>query len=116
MAQNGFAIFFILVLASCVFGLVLSALQDWQRIVEAVTGKSGAGEEEPLVYRTIMRAPAELPIVAQRMVLHSEEEAPTPAVALSSLAARTAAARRWSAGPAPRSARQLRFHFAAAGR
>ena len=87
MAQNGFAIFFILVLASCAFGLVLSALQDWQRIVEAVTGRSGSGEEELLVYRTIMRAPAELPIVAQRMVLHSEEEAPPPALAASSLAA-----------------------------
>ena len=105
MAQNGFAIFFILVLASCAFGLVVSALQDWQRIVEAVTGKSGSGEEELLVYRTTMRAPAELPIVAQRMVLHSEDEAP----------ARKVAARRWSAGPQPRSARQLRFQFAAAG-
>lgn len=109
MAQGGFAFFFLLVLASSAFALVASALQDWQRIVDAVTGRSASGEEELRLYRTVMRAPIDLPVIAQRMLPRGEGHDPAHRVE-----ARNAASRGWSTGAARRPARQLRFHFAAA--
>ncbi len=72
MAQNAFAAFFMLVFASCGIALFLSLAQDWQRIVSALTDAPPAPRAAP-AYRTSYRSPAEVPLVAQRLVLRSED-------------------------------------------
>lgn len=67
MAQNSFAIFFMLVLAGCALSLVLAVGDDWARIVSALIREPVAALPPP-AYRLTHRAPADLPVVAQRLL------------------------------------------------
>ncbi len=69
MAQNGFAFFFVLVLAGCAFSLFKSIKANWQRIVKAIAGE--APNAQPMTYRAWQRRPIDVPEVAQRMALSS---------------------------------------------
>jgi hypothetical protein len=73
MAVIGFAGFFILVTLGCAVALGLSIAEHWQRIVAVVSG-SGEAVESARRFTAKQCSPAELPSVAQRMVLHELDE------------------------------------------
>jgi hypothetical protein len=73
MAIIGFAGFFILVALGCAVALGLSIAEHWQRIVAAMDGSEEAVESARRFTAT-QCSPAELPSVAQRMVLHELDE------------------------------------------
>lgn len=79
MAQNGFALFFLLVLAGGAVSLVASLRASWKPILAAILAKPDAAQR-PLAYRAWQRRPIDVPEVARRMVLKdlSEEPAARP--------------------------------------
>jgi hypothetical protein len=72
MVQNGYAIFFLLMLAAALASLVRSFGESWARIANALA------PEEPCpvaaVYSTRLVPAAEVPWVAQRLVLRELDE------------------------------------------
>lgn len=73
MAFVGFTGFFVLVTIGCLAMLGLSVAENWKAILSAINGR----EESDLAARrftTSQCSPAELPAVAQRMVLHELRE------------------------------------------
>jgi hypothetical protein len=73
MSVIGFAGFFILVTLGCAVALGLSIAEHWQRIVAAIDG-SEERVEAARRFTATQCSPAELPWVAQRMVLHELDE------------------------------------------
>jgi hypothetical protein len=101
MALFGFAGFFILVTIGCVSALGLSIAENWQRILIAINGSEEA-VAAARSFTTTQCSPAELPSVAQRMVLHDLcDEAIARDVPSS-----------WSFEELPRRGRQIAFNFA----
>ena len=101
MAVIGFAGFFILVTLGCAVALGLSLAEHWQRIVAAINGSEEAVEASRRFTAT-QCSPAELPSVAQRLVLHELDEeielVEEPAI--------------WSFERAPLRSNQMAFRFA----
>jgi hypothetical protein len=102
MAVIGFAGFFILVTFGCAVALGLSLAEHWQRIVAAING-SGEAVEAARRFTATRCSPAELPTVAQRMVLHELDEA------FEDAEEEPAA---WSFHSIPRRSNQMAFKFA----
>ena len=75
MAQNGFALFFLLVLTGGAISLALSLRASWKPIVAAITQEPDAAHG-PLAYRSWQRRPIDIPEVAQRMVLKALPDEP----------------------------------------
>jgi hypothetical protein len=92
MVQNGFAMLFLLALAAGGFSLVRTVRESWRDIHGALVPRPSPSA--PVVYRTATCPAAEVPWVAQRLVLRELDEALPEAVLPSAWVARpmTAAA------------------------
>lgn len=103
MVQNGYAIFFLLLTAAALVSIVRSLHESWSRIADALgADQPGAA---PAVYSTTCVPIAEVPWVAQRLVLRELDEALPPARPLFAA---------WTArSPHPQSGAQMAFAFAA---
>ena len=75
MAQNGFALFFLLVLTGGAVSLLVSLRASWKPIIAAITQEPDAAQG-PLAYRAWQRRPIDVPEVAQRMVLRALPDDP----------------------------------------
>jgi hypothetical protein len=78
MAQNGFAIFFLLVLACGVAMLVRTAAASFAAVASALLGADPA-EEQPRRYTLRRRRPADLPRIARRLRLRVAMDLRPPA-------------------------------------
>jgi hypothetical protein len=99
----GFTGFFLLVMIGCAVTLGVSIAENWQRIFAAIDGAGEAGSVQTArCFTTTHCSPAELPAVAQRMVLHELDEqfeqAEEPAL--------------WTFGRPARRSNQMAFRFA----
>ena len=100
MVQNSFSLLFLLVLGAGAFSLLRSVRESWTQIAAVLV--PSAEPAVPLVYSTTRVAAADVPWVAQRLVLRELEEALPPAVTFAAWAPRP---------PAPRADRQMAFAF-----
>ncbi len=65
MAQNAFAIFFLLVAIGCALSLLDAILTSWSRIRTAL--RAELPQPRPLVYKSEQRRPIDIPYVARRL-------------------------------------------------
>jgi hypothetical protein len=72
MAQNGYSIFFLLMLAAGLASVVRSVLESWTRIAAALAPEEAC--PIPPVYSTRVLPAAQVPWVAQRLVLRDLDE------------------------------------------
>lgn len=102
MVQNSFSLLFLLTLLAGAASLLRSFRGSWAQIRLALIPEEAP--QQRAVYSTTIRTAAEVPWVAQRLVLRELDEAlPPPAPLFPAWAARP---------PTPRSGPQLAFSFA----
>jgi hypothetical protein len=86
MVQNSFSLLFLLLLGAGALSLVHSFRNSWSEVSSALAPQETP--RGPAVYSTTVRAAAEVPWVAQRLVLRELDEALPPAAVLAPWAVR----------------------------